>query len=209
MKDKPQCFSSRDASEALPLRAEGRGGTHHILDGWGSTQESVQGNGHGGGLWSPRWGMPEEKGTEKGRGFWHSRPSWSPFSLLDCGERPALGQVPPRPPSVQASRACATAPDETSAPSLNRHLIYASGDFLTSSNLRILRCKVAKECLLYGATERTGVLPPKKDFLVFLSCTESANEDCDEYAFWDIYCILTHILDPVGNSEQFGEQKAI
>ena len=112
-----------------------------------------------------------------------SRPSWSPFSLLDCGERPALGQVPPRPPSVQASRACATASDETSAPSLNRHLIYASGDFLTSSNLRILRCKVAKECLLYGATERTGVLPPKKDFLVFLSCTESANEDCDEYAF--------------------------
>ena len=72
-----------DASKALPLRVEGRGGTHHILDGWGSAQESVQGNGHGGGLWSPGWGMPEEKGTEKGRGFWHSRPSWSHFSLMD------------------------------------------------------------------------------------------------------------------------------
>lgn len=89
-----------------------------------------------------------------------------------------LDQVAPRSLSVQLLRACATASDEISAPSLNRHLICEFGDFLASSNLHILRCKVQS-----NAPERTGVPPPKKDYLVFLSYTESANDDCDEYAF--------------------------
>lgn len=71
-------------------------------------------------------------------------PAGVTFLCWTGGEHPTLGQVPPRPLSVQSSRACATASDGISAPSLNRHLIYESGDFLTSSNLRILRCKVAK-----------------------------------------------------------------
>lgn len=142
-KTSPNTLVLSGASKALPLRVEGRGGTHHILDGWGSAQESVQGNGHGGGLWSPGWGMPEEKGTEKGRGF-TAGPTEVTFLWRTGGEHPTLDQVAPRSLSVQLLRACATASDEISAPSLDRHLICESGDFLASSNLHILRCKVAE-----------------------------------------------------------------
>ena len=200
-KTSPNTLVLSDASKALPLRVEGRGGTHHILDGWGSAQESVQGNGHDGGLWSPGWGMPEEKGTEKGRGFWHSRPSWSHFSLMDWWGasyvRPGGSQEP-----ISAIIKSLCHSIRWNFSSLNRHLICEFGDFLASSNLHILRCKDQS-----NAPERTGVPPPKKDYLVFLSYTESANDDCDEYAFWDTNYILTRILDPVGNSKQFGGKK--